>query len=243
LRPDRRDVVALVVAFLIAAGCVRLGIWQLDRLSQRRARNRAVLAARARPPLVVRGVPPLSADSARDRRLLARGRYDYEQERFWRPRSYEGVPGVDLVTPLRLADGAAVLVDRGWVPSPDAYHVDQGAYREGDSAQVIGLGMLAPRSRGDVDPAALRDSVPYPLLPFVIQQLPPSTALDRPLPHGLVRWPLPEVSNGPHLSYAIQWFSFATIIVVGSLALVRKRAASTGETAPPGLRGTINARF
>jgi len=84
-----------------------------------------------------------------------------------------------------------------------------------------------------VDPAALRDSVPYPLLRFVIQQLPPSTGPEPPPPPGLVRWPLPEVSNGPHLSYAIQWFSFATIIVVGSLALMRKRATDRGKTTPP----------
>jgi surfeit locus 1 family protein len=220
---ERRDVAGLVVAFVVAAGCARLGVWQLERLRQRRAHNAVLLAARTRPPVAVSG--SLDADSARDRRLLARGRYDYARERLWRPRSYEGLPGVDLVTPLLLSDGAAVLVDRGWVPSPDAYHVDQGAYREGDSADVLGLGFAAPRARGDVDPVALRDSVPYRLLPFVVQQLPPSTALYRPLPPGLVRWPAPELSDGPHLSYAIQWFSFALIIVVGSLALFRQRGA------------------
>jgi len=62
-------------------------------------------------------------------------------------------------------------------------------------------------------------------LPFVIQQLPLSAAPDRPLPPGLIRWPIPELSDGPHLSYAIQWFSFAVIIVVGAAALARKRAA------------------
>ncbi len=231
--PDRRDLAALVVAFLVAAGCVRLGVWQVDRLRQRRERNAILLAARARPPVVLTGAVP--ADSVRDRRVRARGRYDYGHERLWRPRSYEGVPGVDLVTPLRLPDGSAVLVDRGWAPSPDAYHVDQAAYREGDSATVLGLAMRAPRARGDVDPATLRDSVPYSLLPFVIQQLPPSTALYRPLPPGLVRWPIPELSDGPHLSYAIQWFSFAVIIVVGSLALARKRATAAGNRGPDGV--------
>ena len=101
--------------------------------------------------------------------------------------------------------------------------------------------MLAPRARGDVDPAALRDSVPYRLLPFVVQQLPPSTALYRPLPPGLIRWPTPELSDGPHLSYAIQWFSFAVIIGVGSLALARKRAAEAALELSGDGRGTINA--
>ena len=218
---DWRDRAALVGALLVAAACVRLGVWQVDRLRQGRSRNAQVLAHRSRPPMLVTGA--LTADSARDRRLSARGVYDYAHERLWRARSYEGVPGVDLVTPLRLPDGTAVLVDRGWAPSPDAYHVDQGAYREGDSADVLGIGMAAPRARGDVDPRILRDSVPYPLLLFVIEQLPSSTVLYRPLPPGVVRWPAPELSDGPHLSYAIQWFSFAVIVVVGSIALTRKR--------------------
>ena len=232
--PDRRDLPFLAAAFLLAALCVRLGVWQLDRLRQRRARNAVVLAARARPPLSLRGLVPV--ESARERRLHARGRYDYAHERLWRPRSYEGIPGVDLVTPLRLPDGSAVLVDRGWALSPDAYHVDEGAYREaeGDTADVVGLGLPAPRGRGDVDPAVLRDSVPYPLLPFVLQQLPSDGSTVRP---SLRRWPAPPISDGPHLSYAIQWFSFATILVVGSIALARKRASERrkpGQVDPAG---------
>ena len=46
-----------------------------------------------------------------------------------------------------------------------------------------------------------------------------------PLPPGLTRWPLPPLSDGPHLSYVVQWFSFALIIVVGSLVLLRQRYA------------------
>ena len=91
MKIDRRDRVGLVIAFLVAAGCVGLGVWQLDRLHQRRERNAVLLAARARPPLEVTG--RLRADAARDRRLQARGVYDYGHERLWRARSYEGVPG------------------------------------------------------------------------------------------------------------------------------------------------------
>jgi surfeit locus 1 family protein len=236
-----RDRAALAGALVIAAACVRLGVWQLDRLRQRRARNAQVLATRSRPLIPVAG--SLSTDSARDRRLFARGAYDYTHERLWHGRSYEGVPGVDLVTPLRLPDGAAVLVDRGWAPSPDGYHVDQRAYREGDSAEVLGIGVTAPRAPGDVNPAALRDSLPYPLLLFVIQEFPnspsstTSTNLHHPPTQPLMRWPAQELSDGPHLSYAIQWFSFAVIIVVGSFALAKKRAVELKAS----LRGTNNA--
>jgi len=228
--PARRDLAGLLIALGVAASCVGLGFWQLDRLRQRRERNTVIRAARERPPLEVTSA--LAADSARNRRLHARGVYDYAGERLWRPRTYEGVPGVALITPLRLVDGTGVLVDRGWAPSPDAYHVDQRAYREPDTADALGIGMAAPRARGDVDPAQLRDSLPYPLLAFVLQLLPSSTNLHGPAPPGLMRWPPPDQSDGPHLSYAIQWFSFAVIIVVGSVALLKKKGG-----------GTINARF
>jgi len=224
-----RDVVGIALAVGIALLCLRLGVWQLARLGERRARNVAARAARARPPLEV--VAGLAVDSVVNRRLSARGRYDYEHERLWRPRAYAGIPGVDVVTPLRLADGSAVLVDRGWAPSPDGYHVDEPAYREPDSASVLGIGLGTPRARGDVDARRLRDSFPYPLVPFVLQQLPAEPASGPPPP--LRRWPLPELSDGPHLSYAIQWFSFALIILVGSVALFRQRHRGGARPLPP----------
>lgn len=139
---------------------------------------------------------------------MARGKYEFAAERSWPGRSYEGTPGVALITPLRLADGSAVLVDRGWVPSPDAFHVDHNAYREPDSASVWGIARTLPRGRADVD------STGY--LPFVIEVVEP---VARGLPR---RWPSPALDNGPHLSYAVQWFSFAIIALVGTAVLIRK---------------------
>ncbi|HEV8511432.1 MAG TPA: SURF1 family protein [Gemmatimonadales bacterium] len=204
----RRDVVAAVVAVLVAAACVRLGIWQLDRLSQRRSLNASLAALQALPPLELRD-RSMSLDAARERRIVARGVYDFAAERTWPGRSFEGTPGVALITPLRLPDGSAVLVDRGWVPSPDAFHVDHGAYREPDTATITGIARVPPRGRGDVDTTGF--------LPFIIevQTAEPARGLPR-------RWPPPSFGNGPHLSYAIQWFSFALIVLVGTAAMIRK---------------------
>lgn len=205
---QRRDVAAAVVAVVVAAVCVRLGIWQLDRLAQRKARNAGLAARVALPVLEVRGGGRISGDSARLRRVTATGRFDFAAERAWPGRSFEGTPGVALITPLRLMDGSAVLVDRGWVPSPDAFHVDHAAYRESDSVTVTGIARLLPRGRGDVDSAGF--------LPFVIElQTPETTGLPR-------RWPVPVFDNGPHLSYAIQWFSFALIALVGTAVMIRR---------------------
>jgi surfeit locus 1 family protein len=204
----RRDVVAALGAVLVATVCVRLGIWQLDRLSQRRARNVGLAARLAAPPLELRGAS-VAPDSVQQRRVVAHGVYDFAAERTWVGRSFQGTPGVGLVTPLRLADGSAVLVDRGWVPSPDAFHVDHRLYRESDTASVTGIALIPPRGRGDVSVAGF--------LPFVIQLETPDPAAGLPR-----RWPLPALDNGPHLSYAVQWFSFALIALVGTAVLIRK---------------------
>lgn len=220
----RRDLLGAAVALSLAALFVRLGFWQLHRLQQRRVRNAEIMAARALPPLQL-PMRHLEAEMMRDHRASAQGVYDYAHERVWAGRTYQGAPGVALLTPLRLADGSGVFVDRGWVPSPDARHVNAGLYREADSTSIAGLAFPAPRDRGDVDPAALRDSLPYPMLPVVIQL--DDTAAPHPV--GLARWRTPPLDGGPHLSYAIQWFSFAAITVVGTGALLRKTATTSSR--------------
>ena len=137
------------------------------------------------------------------------------------------MPGVAVLTPLKVGGGAAVFVDRGWAPSADALHVDPATLREGESATVTGFAYAAPRGRGDVDPARLRDSLPYTLAPFVIQALGTDSQSAR--PPNLIYWPIPELSDGPHLSYAIQWFSFAAIVVIGMGAVLKKNVKERGE--------------
>ena len=210
-----------VLSLVVAGVCVRLGMWQLDRLAERRRVNDGLASRRAAAPVVVDSAATL-ADSLRHRRVVIRGAPDYGHERVWTGRTFDGTPGVAIVTPVRLADGSAVLVDRGWVPSPDARTVDLAAAREGDTLDVVGLAFSAPRARGDADPAALADSFPYALAPLVVQWLPDAGAWSTSaLP--VRRWPPPRLDDGPHLSYAIQWFAFAAIAVGGTVALLWKR--------------------
>jgi surfeit locus 1 family protein len=223
----RRDLIAAVFALALAALFIRLGFWQLQRLRERRALNALIRAAWAAPPVDL-PMHRLEPAALRDRRVHARGVYDYAHERIWTHRTYEGAPGVGLITPLRLSDGTAVLVDRGFVLSPDAEHVDATQYREGDTAEVTGL--IFPIPRGSADTAQASDSAGGILLPFLVE-LDEASAPGHPA--GLIRWQTPVLSDGPHLSYAIQWFSFGAIAIVGTLVLLRKRLREPDESRTP----------
>ena len=234
----------LIVGGLAAAVCVRLGFWQLNRLGQRQALRAMVEARQGQSPFQVSGFAAFRAttlgtvDSAAYRRAAARGVFDFSRQIVVVARAMEQVPGVYVVTPLQLADGQAILVERGWVPSPDAYTVALDSLREPDSALVAGL-LLRVRARRQLavrdttwplrvpsdDPDQLAARYPYPLLPWVLRRTHTSGA-----PPGLRPVPLPVIDNGPHLSYAIQWFAFATIAVVGSFILfLRERGRRKGE--------------
>jgi surfeit locus 1 family protein len=220
-----------VVAFAVAAAavCVRLGIWQLDRRGERLARNSVELAERGKPPVdLAQGGQPVP-----QRRIRASGTYDFEREIVLRGRAMEGVPGVELVTPLRLTGrDTAVLVHRGFVASPDATTIDAPAHREQPEVALEGLALPmptggdggAPISAGAretwrrLDLPALRDRMPYPLYDaYILVETP---AGGGPVPR---RIPPPALDEGPHLNYAIQWFAFAAIALIGSGAYLSTR--------------------
>jgi surfeit locus 1 family protein len=228
--------IAIVGLMLVAAVCVRLGIWQLDRLSERRAANRIALAARARPPIELTGGPGPTAELD-DRWVVAEGVYDREHEVVIRGQALQGAPGVYVVTPLRLAaSDSAVLVLRGFVPSADAVRADLDSLNEPGTLRVRGLASpirsgggqrldysgRATWARLDLEP--LRAWIPYPLLPVVLRQAPDSS-----LPRFPRRLEPPELDNGPHLGYAIQWFLFGGMAAAFAVLVVgRTRRDSTG---------------
>jgi surfeit locus 1 family protein len=240
VKPTFRGVLAALLALTVAAVCVRLGFWQLDRLQQRRERNAALERALALPPLRLTG--DSLAAVARDptpylrRRVVVRGVYDPAGEVVLRGRALEGRPGVHLVTPLRIeGTGRAVLVDRGWVPSADAATVDPRAYAQPGPRELRGILLPFPDPRYGtapvattvggtpvvsyqrLDPRELQRGGP-PLLGAYVQRLPGGGEAGGPRPI-----PLPPLDEGPHLGYAIQWFGFAAVAVGGLLAVALRR--------------------
>jgi surfeit locus 1 family protein len=224
----RARAVLLVGVVTFAALAVRLGFWQLHRLAQRRAASAAALGARNAPELDVaaRNDQPLAG-----RRVRASGTYDRSHELALRGQAFREIPGILLVTPLRLSalGDTAVLVERGFVPSPDAVTIPARAASLNELGVQLVHGVALPLTatadsgaplehEGQttwrrLDLAALRARLPYPILDVAIRQAPDSI-----LPEMPRRLDPPALDEGPHLSYAIQWFAFAAIAVVFGVA-------------------------
>jgi surfeit locus 1 family protein len=222
----------LLLGCFVAAAlvCARLGLWQVHRLRERRAANAEALAARSKPPIMIEEGEAAGAGLV-DRRIVASGRYDDDHPIILRGRVYQGVPGVEIVSPLLFHDGrSAVLVNRGFVPAPDAFTVDPAQLRESGTVRVEGIALPILSGGGALlqqgeetswarlDLAALRARLPYPISPVYIRQLPDSS-LPR-FPRRLEPLPL---DDGPHLSYAIQWFSFSVMALVFGVVIGRQR--------------------
>jgi surfeit locus 1 family protein len=213
-----------VIAVVVAAVCVRLGMWQLDRLAERRAANAEALAARAAPEVML--APGALGPELAGRRVSVAGEFDRSGEVVIRGQAWDGGPGVRVVTPLRIeGSDTVVLVDRGFVKSPDAVHADLTGLDEPGRRTVRGLAFpLGRREDGGqplerdgaatwrgLDRDALRARLPFPVAAVWVLE-----TADPALPPWPRRMEPPALDDGPHLSYAIQWFSFALIGVVGA---------------------------
>ncbi len=242
-----RWIVGTVICTAVVVTFVSLGFWQLRRLDERRDRNEVIETRTALAPEPVEDILDASAGFGDDdglayRRVVARGRFDPDGEVRVRNRSLNGRPGEHVVTPLLLDDGTAVAVNRGFVArsidapgAPDGEVEVTGLLQDTQERQGIGPtdptdGRLEALNRLDL--ARLQAQYDADLLPLWVQlaTIEPASG-DLPIP-----LPAPELSEGSHLSYAVQWFLFAGIGIVGWPVLVSRVAREQEQPDPPGPR-------
>jgi surfeit locus 1 family protein len=235
-----------LLVFLGTALCVRLGIWQLDRLDGRRAFNAQVESMRTMAPVDLDSEGYESIEDMEWRAVTVSGEYDFANQVAMRNQYNGSQYGYHLLTPLLFntstalsTGGTAVLVDRGWIPAdgnsaPDDWRkYDEpgvvtvtGQIRLGQAKPAFGGVPDAPPADGsplwvwnnvDIEKIALQMS--YPILSVYIQ--PDVDANDDvpPIPYQ----PVLELTEGPHFGYALQWFAFATILFVGYPFYLRKQ--------------------
>lgn len=228
---------AVLIVFIIL---INLGLWQLRRLEQRRALNAEVLAGLNQPVVTLTG-EAVDPDALHRRRVTVTGEYDNEEAIVIRNRPRNGQPGVHLVVPLRIAGSdQAVLVNRGWIPDQAPQPDDLRQYEMTGSVTVEGIayrgqprpdGFLVPTDPTPepgqegltiwfrVDIERIQDQVAAPLLPIFIEQ---SLAADPTPEEPPLGAEAINLTEGSHLGYAIQWFSFALILAVTYAFFIRQ---------------------
>jgi cytochrome oxidase assembly protein ShyY1 len=236
------------LAVLLAGVMVRLGIWQLHRYEERSAINARIDAGRtAQPQALPEVVPapdggpgtvgrPAAADAAWTR-VAVTGEYDLTNEILARGRTLDGAVGFEVVTPLVLPDGSAVLVDRGWLPSPPGGARVTPDVPPAPTGPVTVVGRVHPpesrsgavtRTGGRFDvrriaPAHLATHLPYPLFDVYLNL----DSQDPPAAPGLAAITPPHENALQNAAYVVQWWLFAALTLVGAGYLARR------ESGPP----------
>ena len=239
-----RWIVAHVVVMVVVAVFIRLGMWQLDRLEERREDNDTVAERLAAQPVALSSLlDNVPGDELEYRRVVVVGTFDVAGELLVRSRTHNGEAGFHVVTPLVTEPGAAVLVNRGWVPLDFDSPPVSAALPPADQVQVTGTirdsqsaPALGPRDPEDgqlervywIDLPRIQQQSPFSLASVSIELRSQIPAQAGPLPAPV---PELELSEGSHLTYAIQWFAFAVIGLGGYVALLRRsrRTGGVGE--------------
>ncbi|HEY0518414.1 MAG TPA: SURF1 family protein [Ilumatobacteraceae bacterium] len=229
-----------VLVVILVVAMVNLGFWQLRRLDHRRQFNANVRANANQPVASFDTVEPAfgNPSSVEWRRIQVTGTFDPDRQFEVVNRSQSSVPGRNIVDALRLTNGSLLLVNRGFLPQTDrAPAVPRGPVQiVGRLRQTErrGIGQTADASTGvltqirRIDIDVLSKQFDAPVAPMYIEQLESSPA-DDPSLEPIVA---PTLDEGPHLSYAIQWFFFSLCAVVGWVLAVRRSIATrSGGTA------------
>lgn len=226
-----------MLVLLLIAAMIGAGLWQLARLDERKESNATIEARQGLPAEDLAVLLAASEDPGGDlqyRRATVVGTFDHDGEVLVANRTLEGAPGFWVLTPLVTAPGEAVVVNRGFVGRSIALAGDPGAYAPPDG-EVTVVGVVQPSRSGGVlvdaegvrqisrpDLEAIDELVDEALAPVLLQL----EAAESPL---LAVRP-PDLGEGPHLSYAVQWGVFTLIALIGYPLVLRRvvrgRAAS-----------------
>ena len=239
---NRRWILTTLLAIAAIGVLIRLGVWQLDRLAQRRQFNARVVAQQQAEPLTLDSAA-LSSDlpNMEYRAVVVTGKYDFAQQVVLRNQAWQTLPGVHLLTPLVISGtNQAVLVDRGWIPQQDATPDRRSQYDEPGLVTVRGV-LRHPQSKPDfggvpdpplaagqtrleawnlVNLERISRQVSVPMLAAYVQQSPGPAETSPPYHNE----PQLDLTEGPHFSYALQWFTFAVILGIGYPVYVQRHA-------------------
>jgi surfeit locus 1 family protein len=236
VRPRLLPTLAAIAAVTV---CAAAGHWQQGRMHAKEGLREQLDAAGRAEPVPLASLPP-DADWAalRFRPVIATGEYLASRQILIDNKVHAGRAGYHVVTPMKLADGRVVLVNRGWTP--------QGASRSSVPAAVPPAGVRSVRGRvaipaaeyfelrpeapagpvwQNLDPARFGTATGIAVLPVVVE------ATVAPMPNdGFDRaWPAPDFGIETHRIYMVQWYSFALLTAILWLWFNRPQSARAGD--------------
>lgn len=247
---SRQWVILTLIGLLVMPTMYKLGFWQLHRHQSKAADNRLTADNLAAPPLrVQRLTRPGMTVPKKDlyRTVRATGRYDTAHEVVARQRTAAdgGSIGYHVITPLVMADGRGVLVNRGWVPAgadltkfppipaaPSGTVTVTGRLRPDETTAATGIrdrAGLPDRQIMLINSKLLAGDVPERLVGGYLE-----LAATSPKPTGSQPQLIPKpgpVDTALNMGYAIQWWLFTAMVPVGWVILVRREHRERGRIA------------
>lgn len=242
-----RWILSHLFVLVVVVTMINLGFWQVNRLDERKTANAVVTnAMKQQPQPLTTVLPDGTATTAEQVKaadyqpVYVTGIYRADEQVLVTNRTNNGSPGYWVVTPLVLADGTAVAINRGWVPysyseegpwddfaPPKGMVTVQGLLRQSQVRETDGLvsspkdsdvGTLRVLARLDV--GRLAQQINERMIPgYISLRVQDPAQNDLPVPV-----PLPELSQGPHLGYAMQWFAFSLLTIIVYPLLLRRYA-------------------
>jgi len=228
LRPSWIISHIFVAALLVAT--VNLGFWQLHRLEERKSNNAQIMEASGRESVAVNDLHADELDNYQSYApATARGTFDENRQVYLINRSRDGVPGVEVINSFTLESDPVsyVAVNRGYIPRKIFNEGESEIWKPPSKVFEIEGFIMIPFSDGKlqgneinrIDIDLLSDEWDLPLLPIYLQQNQQTTN------YWPVQMQLPELTEGSHLSYAVQWFIFTLIGLVGYPLVLRRVVA------------------
>ncbi|MFK8018104.1 MAG: SURF1 family protein [Gammaproteobacteria bacterium] len=226
--------VATMVTMALLALLLWLGTWQLTRAGEKRVELAAFDRTEAAQPWRDLNQPP-----ARYSNVSVLGDYLPERQVLMEGLTHQGKPGVQVLTPLRVASGDLVMINRGWAPMFGTRAVPVAPDTPSGTVTVRGRvrnfaepGMRLGDGNGSIAKTWPRLAI-YPSAAEISDWLDEPVAarlilLDADQNDGFVRdWRPDTLPPSRHVGYAVQWYGLALALIVLFLLASRKSTAET----------------
>ena len=229
-----------LLCLAVMAGMISLALWQLRRLDERAGFNDRVTEHLGTDPAPLADLLSLPRDDAEYRPAVITGEFVADREFLVVNVSQNGETGRNVVNAVELADGSLLIVNRGFVANGTAVPPAPSG-----TVEIVGLLKKSQRARGGqtaddgsqtlteirrVDLAALAQQFPEHIVQPMYAEVRGYNGLDR--EPGIQPIASPTLDDGPHLSYAIQWFAFTLCVGAGWVLAIRKSAREKAGLPP-----------